>query len=128
MRFLTIFLCVFLLSMGVLSAQTANGTITGVVTDPAGAVVANAPVDLRNTETGVVLRAVTTDTGNFTIPQVAIGTYEITATVQGFKKYNRKNISMAAAQTLRLDIPLEIGASTESVTVTTESTLLQTET
>ena len=54
MRFLTaVLLCAFLL-LGVLSAQTGNGTVTGVVTDATGAVVANAPIELKNTETGVV--------------------------------------------------------------------------
>jgi len=128
MRFLTaVLLCAFLL-LGVLSAQTGNGTVTGVVTDATGAVIANAPIELKNTETGVIFRATSTDTGNFTITQVPIGSYEIAATVQGFKKYTRQNLTMSAAQVMRLDIPLEIGASTESVTVSAESSLLQTET
>src|SRR6476646_7820129 len=127
LRFLAVLLCTISL-LGVLSAQTGNGTITGVVTDPTGAVVANAPIEVKNTATGVVFRAVSTDTGNFTIPQLPLGSYELTTTVQGFKRYNRQNITLAAAQTLRLDIPLEIGASSEAVTVSAESTLLQTET
>ncbi len=126
MRFATALFCVLSL-LGVLSAQTGNGTITGVVTDPTGAVVPNAPIDVRNTETGVVFRAVSTDTGNYTVPQLPIGSYEVTATVQGFKKYDRQNLTLAAAQILRIDIPLEIGASTEAVTVSAESTLLKTE-
>jgi hypothetical protein len=117
-----------LLLLGVLSAQTGNGTITGVVTDPTGAVIANAPIEVKNVDTGVIYRATTTDTGNYTITQVPIGAYELSATVQGFKKYTRQNLSMAAAQVMRLDVPLEIGASTESVTVSAESSLLQTET
>ena len=125
-RFAALSLCVLSL-LGVLSAQTGNGTITGVVTDPTGAVVANAPIEVRNTGTGVVFRAVSTDTGNYTVPQVPIGSYELTTTVQGFKRYDRQNITLAAAQVLRLDIPLEIGASTEAVTVSAESTLLKTE-
>jgi len=128
MRFLTAgFLCAFLL-LGVLSAQTGNGTVTGVVTDATGAVIANAPIELKNTETGVVYRATSTDTGNFTITQVPIGSYELSASVQGFKKYTRQNLTLIAAQVLRLDVPLEIGASTESVTVSAESSQLQTET
>ena len=111
-----------------LSAQTGNGTITGVVTDPTGAVVANAPIEVKNTETGVVFRAVSTDTGNYTIPQVPVGKYELSATVQGFKKFSRQNLTIVGAQVLRVDVPLEIGASTETVTVSAESTLLQTET
>src|SRR6476659_6644143 len=109
MRFLTaVLLCAFLL-LGVLSAQTGNGTITGVVTDPTGAVVANAPIDVKNTETGVLFRAISTDTGNYTIPQVPLGKYELSATVQGFKKFSRPNITIVGAQVLRVDIPLEVG-------------------
>jgi len=126
-RFAALLLCALSL-LGVLSAQTGNGTITGVVTDPTGAVVANAAIEVKNTETGVVFRAVSTDTGNYTVPQLPIGSYELTATVQGFKKYDRRNITLAAAQVLRLDVPLEIGASTEAVTVSAESSLLKTET
>jgi hypothetical protein len=127
LRLAAILLCVLSL-LGVLSAQTGNGTITGVVTDPTGAVVANAPIEVKNTETGVVFRAVSTDTGNFTVPQLPIGRYELSTTVQGFKRYNRQNITLAAGQVLRLDVPLEIGASTEAVTVSAESSLLKTET
>jgi hypothetical protein len=114
--------------LGVLSAQTGNGTITGVVTDPTGAVVSNAPIDVKNVETGVLFRAVSTDTGNYTIPQVPLGKYELTATVQGFKKFSRPNITIVGAQVLRVDIPLEVGSNSETVTVSAESTLLQTET
>lgn len=126
MRLAVALLCALFL-LGVLSAQTGNGTITGVVTDPTGAVVSNAAIEAKNTETGVVFRAVSTDTGNYTISQVPIGKYELSTTVQGFKRYNRQNITISAAQVLRLDVPLEIGASTESVTVSAESTLLKTE-
>ncbi len=127
MRFVVLSLCILCL-FATLSAQTGNGTITGVVSDPTGAVVSNAAIEVKNVETGVVFRAVSTDTGNYTVPQLPVGSYELTTTVQGFKKYSRQNITLAAAQVLRLDVPLEIGASTEAVTVTAESTLLQTET
>lgn len=102
--------------------------MTGVVTDPTGAVVANVPIEVKNSDTGVVLRAVSTETGNYTIPQVPLGKYALSASVQGFKKFERQNITIVGAQVLRIDIALEIGASTDTVTVTTESTQLQTET
>jgi hypothetical protein len=127
LRLTALLLCVLSL-VGVLSAQTGNGTITGVVTDPTGAVVANAPIEVKNPETGVVFRAVSTDTGNYTIPQVPVGRYELSATVQGFKKVNRQNLTITSAQTLRVDIALEVGSNAETVTVSAESTLLQTET
>jgi hypothetical protein len=107
--------------------QTANGTITGTVTDPTGAVVANAPVEVKNTETGVIFRSLTTQTGNFSAPQLQVGRYEISVTVQGFKKYNRQGLELTAAQIMRIDIPLEIGSTGDVLTVNAEASLLKTE-
>jgi hypothetical protein len=123
--FLLLVLCIC--SAFVLSAQTALGTITGVVTDQTGAVVANAPVEAKNVETGVVTKAVSTETGNYTLSQLAVGRYEVSVTVQGFKKYNRQGLTLSAAQVMRLDVGLEVGSNAETVTVTAESTLLKTE-
>ena len=109
------------------SAQTGLGTITGIVTDPTGAVVANAAVEVKNTQTGVVYRSTTTDTGNYSAQQLPIGSYDVTVTVQGFKAFYRKGMTLSAAQVMRIDIPLELGSSTVFVTVTGEATLLKTE-
>jgi hypothetical protein len=108
-------------------AQSDRGTITGTVADPAGAVVANAMLELKNVATGVVYQTTTTDTGNYTIPQVPAGTYEMTVSSSGFKKYIRQNIVVEVLQTARLDVSLEVGAATESVTVTDQISLLNTE-
>ena len=108
-------------------AQGDRGTLTGTVADPAGAVVANASINARNVENGSVYQTTSTDTGNYTLPQLPAGTYEMTVNAAGFKNFVRRNIALQVAQTLRLDIPLEIGAATESVTVTAEVTLLKTE-
>jgi len=108
-------------------AQSDRGTITGTVQDPAGAVIANAAIEARHLETGTVYPAVSTNTGNFTIPQLPVGTYEVDVTVPGFKKFARSGITMGTAQTLRIDINLEVGAATESVTVQADVSLLKTE-
>lgn len=107
--------------------QTALGTITGIVLDPAGAVIPNATIEARNSGSGQVYRAVSSETGNYTIAQLQVGAYEIDVTVQGFKKYTRQGLNLSAAQTMRIDIPLEVGSNAESVTVTAEATLLKTE-
>jgi hypothetical protein len=107
--------------------QVGNGTITGTVTDPAGAVVAGAMVEAKNAETGVVYRATSTSAGNYTIGDLPVGTYTVSVTVQGFKTYSHSNLVVAATQTLRENVPLQIGASTESVNVTAEASLLTTE-
>ena len=123
---LKFFACLIILA-GVIIAQTSLGTITGLVADPTGAVIANAQIQAKNTETGVIYRGTSTDTGNYTIQQLPLGPYEVSVTVQGFKKYTHQNISIIAGQVLREDISLQLGSSTESVTVTAESTLLKTE-
>ena len=87
-----------------------GGTITGVVSDPAGAVVPNAPVEAKNTATGVVLPAATSATGNYTFGNVPAGTYEINVTVPGFKKYLQTEITVQQLQTTRVDVALVIGA------------------
>jgi hypothetical protein len=107
--------------------QSDRGTITGTVADPAGAVVANAPIEAKNTQTGAAFQAATSDTGNYTLPQLPVGTYEIAVSVAGFKKYVRQNITVGVAQTVRVDIALEVGSAAESVTVSEQASLLKTE-
>ncbi len=108
-------------------AQT-GGTITGLISDPAGAVVPNAPVEAKNTATGVVVSAATSATGNYVLGDLPAGMYEVDATVPGFKKYVRTGITVQQLQTTRVDISLEIGDATQSVTVSAEASLLKTET
>jgi hypothetical protein len=107
--------------------QTANGTITGTVTDPAGAVVANAPIEAKNTSTGFVYPAATSDAGAYTISQLPVGTYEISASAMGFKRAIRTGVEVASSTTFRVDFALEVGATSESVTITAEAPLLKTE-
>jgi hypothetical protein len=107
--------------------QTAAGTLTGVVTDPSGAVLAGLPVTATNVDSGTKIIGTTSQTGNYTIPQMPVGKYVVNVAQTGFKTFRQENVIIAAAQVLRLDIALEVGANTESVTVTAESSLLQTE-
>jgi hypothetical protein len=67
--------CLFLFNV-VLVAQSDRGTITGAVSDPADAAVANAVIQLKNSETGVLYQAATTATGNYTVAQLPVGTYD----------------------------------------------------
>src|SRR3974377_2280439 len=90
-----------------LFAQSDRGTITGTVSDPAGAVVANSAIQARNTETGGVYSAASSDTGNYTLPQLPAGTYELTVSTPGFKKYVRPGLIVQAAQTIRVDAAME---------------------
>jgi hypothetical protein len=107
--------------------QAATGAITGTVTDPTGAVVAGAAVEAKNTETGLVYPAATTATGNYTIAQLPVGTYEITVKVEGFKTYSHPSLAVPAGATIKEDVNMEVGAATEAVTVTGQASLLSTE-
>ncbi len=108
-------------------AQTDRGTITGTITDPAGAVVPNVPVEAKNVATGAVYPAASSGTGNYTIAQLPAGTYEVSVSAPGFKKYVRSGIGVEVAGIDRIDVALEVGATTESVVVNAEASLLKTE-
>ncbi len=108
-------------------AQTDRGSITGVVADPTGAVVGNAMIDAKNVETGLLYHAASTATGNYAITELATGTYDLSVTVPGFKKYVRPGLALGVGQILRADVALEVGAATESVTVNEAAPLLNTE-
>ncbi len=108
-------------------AQSDRGNITGTVTDPAGAVVVNAPIEARNVNTGAIYQAATTETGNYTLAQLPVGAYELTVSAPGFRRYSRQGLTVENAQTARIDVSLQVGASSETVTVTEAAALLKTD-
>ena len=116
-----------LLSTALAYGQTALATVTGTISDATGAVVANAPVSLKNLENGQVYTAASSATGNFSVSQLSIGDYDLTVKSPGFKTYTHSKFHLAAGQTMREDIALEVGSAAESVTVSAESSLLKTE-
>jgi hypothetical protein len=119
-------LAVFCLSWPLL-AQSNRGSITGTVSDSAGALVPGAQVVITNAETGTKSNTVTTGTGNYSLVQLPVGTYTLSVEQPGFSKYEQTNIQVQVAVTTRVDVVLKVGAATESVTVSAESTLLKTE-
>src|SRR5215471_14969104 len=103
MRLWKTVLCLNVCSLAVFG-QAGTGTITGTITDPAGAVVANAPVEVRNTDTNVPYPTVTTETGAYTVVRLPPGPYSVTVSAAGFKKLNRSGLAVDAGQTLPLDL------------------------
>jgi len=89
-------------------------------------VVANAAIEARNAGTAAVYKVASSATGNYTIPNLPTGTYELSVTVPGFKKLVRTGLIIQAAQTIRVDGALEVGSAAESVTVSEAATLLKT--
>jgi hypothetical protein len=106
--------------------QEGNGSITGTITDTSGAVAPNVSLDVKNSDTGAVFHGGTSNTGNYVIP-VPAGKYALTVTAAGFKKYVRSNIVVQTANDTRLDVTLEVGAATDTITVTAETPMLKTE-
>ena len=123
-------LCIVILAlMGFASntfAQDITARIDGQVTDPAGAVVTNATITLTNTKTGDVRTIQSGDNGGFTLALVPPGTYDLSVKAQGFKEYLSKSLELSVNDRKTINIPLETGAVTESVTVTAEAPLIQT--
>ncbi|MDR3699193.1 MAG: carboxypeptidase regulatory-like domain-containing protein [Candidatus Sulfopaludibacter sp.] len=108
-------------------AQSDRGTITGTVMDPAAAVVPGAKIVVRNVDNGAVSETTTTGTGDYTLTSLPAGKYEVSVEANGFKKLTRENITVEVAQTTRVDLAVQVGASTETITVSTEAPMLRTE-
>ncbi len=115
-----------LCAMAVLG-QGDRGIITGTVSDSSGALVPNTRISIVNTATGARYETVSTDTGNYTVPALPIGTYQLTAEHEGFSRYEQTNITVQVAVTARIDIPLQIGQTNQSIQVSAEASLLKTE-
>ncbi len=120
--------CLFIFTTLVMGQAARTATLVGTVTDPTGAIIPAAKVTLTNTETNVVSNAVTNVDGAYYIPFVAVGSYELRVEAAGFKAHVQKGIDLRAAEVPRIDVKLEVGATTESVQVTGAAPLLETET
>ncbi len=108
-------------------AQGDRGTITGTVSDPTGAVIPNANIQVTNSDTSATYKIATTNTGNYTLANVPVGTYVLLVDAPGFKRFERPNLVVQVAGTIRVDAVLEVGSSTDTITVSTEAPLLKTE-
>ena len=124
--FLLAALCL-VMSLSVCRAQSSFGTIVGVVQDQAGRAVPAAPVQVLNTATGVVSTVRTQPDGNYTAINLIPGTYVVSADVPGFAKAVTTPTQLVVNQTLRLDLVLHPGAVTQTVQVSAEGTLINTD-
>src|SRR5437868_6620297 len=120
-------LIVYLILASPVFSQSDRGTLTGTVYDPANALVPNAAVSAKNSATGSEYQTRTTPTGNYTLPQLPVGVYNLTVESAGFSKFIQQGIRVQVAQNVRVDIALQVGSTAESVVVTAEATLLKTE-
>ncbi len=121
MKIKALVLVALLLSLSLTAfAQTSRGTVTGTVTDPSGAVVSGATVDLTNKDTNQTRTATSNDAGVYRFDAVDLGNYDLTIKSGGFKPVTNAGIIIQANQTVTVDSQLEAG--TEAVTVEVNAT------
>jgi hypothetical protein len=127
-RKLLLLLLLTLLFPRVSFAQTTSGSIAGSVTDPNKATIANATVKVTDEAKGFTLTAVTDSEGRFVFPQVPPSTYKLTVEATGFKKLERSDLLLVANDKLTLgDMIVEVGATSETVTIIAGATQVQAE-
>jgi hypothetical protein len=109
-------------------AQQDMGVITGVVTDASGGVIPGARVAVVNRQTGEIRAVETSDTGAYTVGPLRVGRYDVNVEKQGFKKAIEQDLELHAQDRVRADVKLEVGQIADSVSITAETPLLQSET
>ena len=125
---LTATLCMLWLSTGTASGQGSTATIRGNIQDSSGGVLPGATVTLTNTGTRAVQSAVSDDRGQYLVAGLFPGTYDLRVELSGFKSYERKNISLSPNDTRGLDVRLDVGQQSETITVTATQEVIQTQT
>ena len=107
-------------------AQNTNGRVIGIVTDPRGAAVAKAKVVVTNIGTNVSWNTQTDDRGGYQVLDVPIGTYKVTVESPGFAKAATEPQELSVNQSLRIDVPLRVGAVNETVEVQSQAAQVET--
>src|SRR5579862_8963017 len=110
-----------------LAQDIRTGTLVGLVSDSSGSAVPQARVTVINNETKVELKGQTNADGNYDVPYLNVGEYQVTVEAAGFKKFVRLGIIVQAGSTVRIDVPLEVGAVTQEIEVVAASPLLATD-
>src|SRR5260370_26892674 len=127
MKFQKIFFCAVLalcVDGTVVRGNEPRGVITGTVTDPQGASVPAARLDIRNLETNVVTRTQTNGSGIYTAPPINPGQYSVTVTAAGFKVAVENNLELRSSDRKAVDFTLQLGTASETIAITADAPLL----
>jgi hypothetical protein len=116
-RLLSAWLCIILFSAGIGLAQTITGNISGRVTDTSGGVLPGVTITILNENTGLTVVRVTDDNGTYVATNLPVGTYSVSAEIQGFRGAQRTGFSLNADGRLSADFALGVGDLTESIEV-----------
>ena len=110
-----------MLFLSMLCLGQERGTITGTLTDPSGAVVPGARITIRNLANNATYQSATTSAGEYTAPNLPAGKYEVAFEANGLKKLVQTDVVLGVSQTLRVDAALQVGATSETISVTAEA-------
>jgi hypothetical protein len=121
--FAHVLVVLFLLAGGRIHAQSTFGSIVGTVQDPSGAFISRAQVDVRNVEENRNQQVLTNDNGDFVLPNLKPGTYEVNAQASGFSRTSISNLRLEARQEKRVKIQLGVLAASQSVEVSANDTV-----
>jgi hypothetical protein len=124
-KFIYMFAFLLLTTAVSLHSQTTNGSIEGSVTDPSGGAVVGASVTARNLDTGLTQATTTTQAGIYSLPNLPPGRYSVTVEAPNLKKFAQEGVTVTTGTAISLNIPMQLGAVSESVTVTADATQLQ---
>src|SRR6266480_1423741 len=105
-----------------------EATMVGTVTDPSGSVIAKAKITAKNAETGLVHSITTNEAGQYVLPDIHIGHYDVKAEATGFKAAEQKGIVLQVGDRARVDFQMQVGASSETITVEATPIRVQTDT
>ena len=108
----------FVLSTSLCSfGQATYGNVIGTVTDPEGAVIPGAKINIQNVGTGVATDSATDESGNYVITHLLPGTYTVMVSQPGFQSAVQKNVTVAVGSSARVDAVLQVGKVSQDVTV-----------
>jgi hypothetical protein len=127
MKLFAVLVVSFVVFLPVSFAQKTTGDINGTVTDPSGAALPDCALTLTDQANGSVRKTTSNAQGNFSFLQLPVGSYTITATKEGFKTLTQKDVAVHVATVTNTSVALEIGATTETVTVEAQAVNLNTE-
>src|SRR5215470_12629533 len=127
-RFVVLLAISLFLLAGLGTGQEPAATLVGQVTDASHASVAGAEIKVRNLNTNEVRTVRTTAEGEYTVSGLVPGTYDVTVDQSGFKQLRETGLELSAAQTTRLDAHLEVGAVSQTVEVSAQTPLINSET
>ena len=128
-RFSNVYVAILVtvLACGVVQAQTTFSTMRGTVTDQSGAVIPGVEVTITEVTTNISRTVESSGDGNFEVPDLKSGSYRLSAGLDGFKTFVADNITLDSAQLRRIDVVLEIGETTQEITVEAGAEVITTE-